>query len=180
MTDAPIVVIDLEASSFPRPGSYPIEVGVAFVATGASQAWLIRPPERWLEHGFWDPVAEELHGITLDMLLREGRSLEEVRAELTDAVAGHVVASDATTADGFWLWMLYHRTPPFALENVLELALRHGGLALRHSGKPPTDAWRAAVNNAYNLAHDRIPHEHRAEPDARRWAEVLRILMGLA
>jgi hypothetical protein len=35
----PTAVIDFEASSFPMPGSFPIEVAVAFVETGASRGW---------------------------------------------------------------------------------------------------------------------------------------------
>ena len=168
----PIAILDVEASSFPMPGSYPIEVGIAFVETGASRAWLIRPPQLWLEHGIWDPASEKVHGIPRDLLLAEGRPLEEVRNELAHAVAGHAVYSDATSADGFWLWVLYGGKPPFVLERLGDL--------IRQLTESLGTGARDAVINACNAAHDRFPQQHRAEPDARRWAEVVRVLKGLA
>jgi hypothetical protein len=171
-TGRPVVILDIEASSLPMPGSYPIEVGIAYVETGASRSWLIRPPQPWLERGVWDPASEKVHGIPRGLLLAEGRPLEGVRNELTQAVAGHAVFSDAVTADGFWLWTLYGGTPPFILERL--------GDFIRQLTAPLGTGARDAVINACNAAHDRFPQHHRAEPDARRWAEVIRVLASLA
>lgn len=45
-----ILCLDFEASSL-KPGSYPIEVGITDVATGATRSWLIRPIEQWITNG---------------------------------------------------------------------------------------------------------------------------------
>lgn len=168
----PVAVIDIKASSYPVPGSYPLEVALAFVDTGASKAWLIRPPNPWAEQGLWAPAAEKVQGIPKDMLLAHGRPIEEVRTELEQAAAGHAVLSDAVTSDSFWLHVLYDGSPPFALESL--------GHVIRQLTEPLGAAGRDAVINAVNAAHDRFPNAHRAEPDAQRWAEVVRILGGLA
>jgi hypothetical protein len=43
--DRSIAVLDVEASSL-MPGSYPIEVALAYVADGTVKSWLIRPAEQ--------------------------------------------------------------------------------------------------------------------------------------
>jgi hypothetical protein len=41
-------------------------------------------------------------------------------------------------------------------------------------------AARDALIHASNVPLERFPQQHRAEPDASRWAEVISILKGLA
>jgi hypothetical protein len=106
------------------------------------------------------------------MLLATGRELDDVRQELAQAVIGHTVMSDAVSADGFWLRTMYEGSPPFILEPLGEL--------IHRLIEPSGPGGRDALINATNLAHERFPREHRVEPDACRWAEVVRILRGLA
>lgn len=173
--DAPdrTVVLDIEASAYALPGSYPLEVAVAYVASGESKSWLIRPTESWLSRGYWDPASEAVHGISRELLLADGRPVEQVQAELTEAVQGYRVLSDATSADGYWLDVLYELAePPFALERIADYI------------RPATGLTGIAARERFVVAEAearrRVPRRHRAEPDAKRWAEVLRILMRLA
>ena len=168
-----LVVIDFEASSLPMPGSYPIEVAVAYVDSGATKSWLIRPIQGWLDRGIWDPRSEKLHGLSRERLLAEGRPIEDVQIELAETMEGLRALSDAVTADSYWLHVLYwFSEPPFDLERVADIIRP----ATRLTGVAARERFLAAEAEARR----RYPREHRAEPDARRSVEVLRILMGLA
>jgi hypothetical protein len=174
-TAQPIAALDFEASSLPGPGSYPIEVGIAFAADGATRSWLIRPELGWAAVGIWDPAAERLHGLTRDTLKRDGQPVEEVTVELAAAVAGHAVVSDAATADGYWLQMLYAATgrkPPFRIAPLAPL--------LKDIIAATGDAAAGDIERAAALALQRFPERHRAGPDARRLAEIIRILTEAA
>lgn len=168
-----LLCIDVEASSYPLPGSYPIEIAVAYVESGQCLTWLIQPRLRWLQHGYWDLEAERLHGITRGQLMAEGLPVEDVQWELTYAVAGYCCLSDAVTADTSWLSTLYDGwQPPLLIEPITNY--------LRPTDGPTGLAARERFLSAEAEAKRRYPKEHRAGPDARRWCEVLRILAGLA
>ena len=81
-----LVVVSFEASALPMRISYPIEVGVAFVRSGETRSWLIRPADQWLADGHWDPESETIHGISRDMLLDQGQPIDQVRTELAEAM----------------------------------------------------------------------------------------------
>ncbi len=99
--------------------------------------------------------------------------MEDVQRELADAVKGRRVVSDAVTADTYWLGVLHELSPlPFRIERLADFLRPATGLAGM--------AAREKVVAAMEEARRRYPREHRAEPDARRWAETFRILMGLA
>ena len=70
-------IIDLEASGL-ASNSYPIEVGLA-LAPGNRFCSLIKPVDEW-EH--WDQQAESVHGISRDILLKMGRPVTEIAADL--------------------------------------------------------------------------------------------------
>jgi hypothetical protein len=72
------------------------------------------------------------------LLLAEGRPLA-----LAQAVAGHVIVSDAITADGYWLWTLHAGAPPFSLQKLDDLLFRQ-------TAELPRDVGRDAVINACN------------------------------
>lgn len=169
----PLAVLDFEASGMGRR-SYPIEVGVAYVATGEIRSWLIRPHSAW-DGWEWSDEAEHLHGITRETLAVEGLPPEEVADALAEVVAGHTVLSDSALDDG-WLARLYEvggRTPPFRLEGFSPVVdVLAGGLPPPLVGRPPQ-----AVVDAVAEAERRFPEgRHRAGPDARRLAEVIRLL----
>jgi integrase len=165
-----LATLDFEASCLPSAGSFPIEVGIAFVATGRSRSWLIRPEPRWVQSGIWDPAAEQLHGITCERLTRYGVPVRVVARELAEAVAGLTVVSDFPPGDFFWLQLLYEHTeqkPPIWLERALPaLEKTTGPLALNAQ----------TLRHANRLALKRFPQTHRAGPDARRLAEFIRVL----
>ncbi|NUB11257.1 hypothetical protein GAY28_00225 [Azospirillum brasilense] len=169
-----LVVLDFEASCFPMPGSYPIEVGVATL-DGWSAGWLIRPTAEWLRHGAWDPAAARTHGITMEMLQQDGLDPAVVVQELDKVLfPGRPVVSDAAGAESFWLSVLYAavgREPPVIIEPiqpVLPGLTSSGGLYA--AGEIAAAEYEASLG---------WPERHRAEPDARRLAEVVRILAGV-
>ena len=95
-------VLDIEASGF-GSHSYPIEVGVV-AADGSRYCRLIKPYQDW---EFWDEAAESVHGITRDILLKNGRLGEHVCKELNRLYAHHTLYSDAWVVDYPWLRTLF-------------------------------------------------------------------------
>ena len=117
MADIPCPsIVDIEASGF-GTDSYPIEIGVA-KANGERYCALIRPSNDW---HFWSEPAEQLHGITRDMLKSRGRNPKEVCQELNDFLGDAEVFSDALAHDQQWLQRLYddaHWVPTFTLRAI--------------------------------------------------------------
>jgi hypothetical protein len=165
----PVATLDFEASALPGPGSYPIEVAVAFVDECAVRSWLIRPRPEWLANGIWDPAAARLHGITREMLTAEGQAPERVAAELQASLDGFSVITDAVSADTFWLELLFDGRPPFRLGALRDLLI---------SRSHPQAI--GEVERAEEIALRRFPQQHRAGPDAQRMAEAIRIFAGEA
>lgn len=96
--------VDFEASSL-LPGNFPIEVAWVDMH-GAGESHLIRPTEEWLDGGRgWSHQSEAVHGISLDVLMRDGEPPERVarRAAEILAVVGNIVCSDAPGYDGGWM-----------------------------------------------------------------------------
>jgi len=114
-----ILTIDFEASCLPRHGrSYPIEVGIAD-RNGRSRAWLIRPHHSWKDWG-WTKEAESLHGISYEVLLRDGQLVDVVAQELCQAVRGHRLIADSSL-DRYWLETLVSAAnivPPTSIEHI--------------------------------------------------------------
>ena len=168
-----LLCLDFEASGS-DPRGYPIEVAIADVATGDTRAWLIAPTPAWLETGVWEAEAEAVHGITLAEIIAQGRSVADVAAELTAHTRGAQVLSDAPPFDTKWLCDLYRATgaePPFVLRDFHQIAWHEALLR----GRRPDIAIVKAEAEAYIL----FPKRHRAGPDARRNAEILRQIQGL-
>lgn len=150
-----VVILDLEASGLGR-GSWPIEVGLAWVEDGEIKTWssLIRPEPDW-HMDAWDPVAEEIHGISLEEL-RAAPSASSVAQDLLARLAGRPVYSDAPEFDGRWLRRLLDAAPDVAGVRVLDYDTAVVGLCGEHG-----------ANWAYEyLSRTRTPH--RAGPDAAR------------
>ena len=148
---SPPPFIDVEASGF-GSASYPIEVGLA-LPDGSAFCTLIQPQPDW-DH--WDAVAEKIHGIERDVLLRHGRSAAEVAREINERLRGQTVYCDSWYHDFNWLSRLYDAagtSPSFHLEDLRALL-----------NQEQTDNWRAtkeSVLNEFNLPR------HRASNDAR-------------
>ncbi|PPD13973.1 MAG: hypothetical protein CTY25_12110 [Methylobacterium sp.] len=116
-------VIDIEATSFL---GHPIEIGWARVGAETYESYLIKPPAEWREplNWDWDPAAAEIHGITLDELIRDGLPPDEVIRRFEAAIGeGAILYSDAPAFDGNWLEKLYFvgsaKRPPRLLRSPL-------------------------------------------------------------
>lgn len=158
-------LIDFEASCLPEYGqSYPIEVAVARV-DGTSRTWLIRPVEAW-RYWDWSPEAEALHGISHDLIAREGLAPAQVLAELTEFVGECIVYADADL-DAYWLEVLAQAaaaSPKFPVRYLGEYMLERGYT-------------REQVVAALAQARERMPTLHIARDDASRLALTVKLLL---
>ena len=167
-----ILCLDFEASAL-GPGSYPIEAAVVDCQSTVCTSWLIKPTKVWRAEGVWSDQAADLHQITVSDLMAHGQSAETVARQLGGRCKGKTVLCDGGEHDWRWLVTLFgtiNERPPFALSNhssfVWELA---SGM-----GRRP----EIAVSRSELEALSRFPILHRAQPDARRLAEVVRLLAG--
>lgn len=143
-------IIDFEASGFGED-SYPIEVGVV-LANGDKYCALIKPASKWL---FWDEQAEQIHGLSRELLVEHGKPIQLVAAELNAFLAGRVVYSDGWVVDKAWLSRLSYDSgiqPSFYL-SPLEMILKEEQMEIWSQIKPEVIA---------DLALQR----HRASSDA--------------
>ena len=112
-------IIDIEASGFGR-GSYPIEIGYVdgTLKTGCT---LIKPLNQWTH---WNTEAEQLHGISRELLFSRGRTIAEVAAWLNEIFNNQTVYSDGWVNDMCWLGKLFNEaemTQTFKIESILML-----------------------------------------------------------
>ncbi len=111
--------IDVEASGL-GVGSYPIEVGVA-LPNGKTRCTLICPPPHW---SHWDGSAEDVHGISRDQLLVNGRSVFKVAMMLNEWLDGQTVYTDAWGNDSCWLARLFAEagiTQRFNVDSIVQI-----------------------------------------------------------
>jgi hypothetical protein len=160
------IFLDFEASSLSKE-SYPIELGWVG-EDGEGGAWLIRPAPGWVE---WDADAARIHGISRDVLLREGTDHAEVCSELIGLAQGNVLHASAPSWDGHWLSMLLRAAGrPRHL-----LRLRGSDEAFAEAAKARwPDGDSAAIVKAAKERAERVPPGHRALADARREWEIWR------
>jgi hypothetical protein len=112
-------IIDLEASGFGRD-SYPIEVGFV-LGNGNSFCSLIKPAEGWDR---WDESAEQVHGITQEVLLKVGKPVSEIAGIINKQLSGETIYSDAWGNDSSWLGLLFDEanTPmKFKMDSIRSL-----------------------------------------------------------
>lgn len=102
----PSLLLDIESSAL-RDG-FPIEIAWCDCEAGAPEAYLIRPPRRWLSALVWDEVSAAVHGIPLNRLLGEGTPIRQVADRVRIALSGVSVYSDAPHHDQVWLDLLMH------------------------------------------------------------------------
>lgn len=108
----PAFFIDFEASGI-APDSYPIEVAV--VSEDVAFHALIRPARYWT---FWSFDAQDMHGISQDVLRQEGLAPEIVAGQMNQLFKGQILCSDSPQ-DGFWLDTLFEaagQEPAFQLK----------------------------------------------------------------
>lgn len=171
--------LDVEASGLDDDLTYPVEIAVVR-DDGQERSWMIRPCEEWLEQGTWSDESQDVHGLSLNLLSRDGHQVEMVAQDLAEFVSGWTVLSDARLADGFWLRRLYNAAGlkvPITLEcfwaecqSVLHETQNIGWPG--ESGIPPHPLTEAVMDEARR----QVPEEHRALPDAQRLAVALRLL----
>jgi hypothetical protein len=109
-------IIDFEASGF-GVDSYPIEVGIV-MSSGEKYCALIKPADDWL---YWDQKAELVHGLSLDLLWSQGKSINTVTRELNTFLGNKTVYSDGWVVDKPWLSRLFYSTgltPSFFLSSL--------------------------------------------------------------
>lgn len=112
----PPIIMDIEASGFGH-SSYPIEIGFAGPESQRYCA-LIKPCKSW-EH--WDDHAEQVHGITRDLLHENGTEAKDVALALNELLAGKTVYSDGWVVDLPWLRKLFYDVgiePQFTLSPI--------------------------------------------------------------
>jgi DNA polymerase III epsilon subunit-like protein len=168
MIDAAFRIVDFEASSLSGQ-SYPIEVGWCDL-DGAGESHLIKPEPGWID---WDPRSEEVHGISREKLLTEGRPAQEVAKAYGRANGGAYLYADGIAFDQRWSDRLLQvaRMPRLKILAITELYL----LALRPLLDKLNSPLRLPVatklvRDAEQAAADRHPVRHRALEDARRLA----------
>lgn len=94
---------DIEASGL-GIDSYPIEIAWS-IPSGEIRSRLIRPVSRW--GNYWEPAAEDLHGITRDMIQQQGITAAEVAVLMNTDMDGRVLYFDGGDYDRRWLTQLF-------------------------------------------------------------------------
>jgi hypothetical protein len=167
-----ILCLDFEASGL-GPQSYPIEVAIADCNSTECISWLIRPTQEWVSTGIWWEQSAEVHKIAMSELMTQGQPAEGVARALNARCNGKIVLCDGGEHDRRWLLRLFlsaEERPVFKLSDFQSFARE---LAER-SGRRP----EIAITRSELEALSRFPLLHRAEADARRCAETLRLLAG--
>jgi hypothetical protein len=93
-----LVFLDFEASSLSNQ-SYPVEVAWVF-EDGCSRSFLIRPAPDWTD---WSSEAEAIHGISREILEKEGVAVSLIAEEMVETLSNHDLYASAPSWDGKWL-----------------------------------------------------------------------------
>lgn len=181
--------IDFEASSL-RPGSFPIEVAWVDMH-GHGESHLIRPAPDWLSSDGWewDAVSESVHGISLEVLMRDGKDAGMVARRLAKAIGDAQAYSDAPGHDGAWLECLLDEGGRAGAVKLSSVRTAYGMACLPFFERLPKDEgivkgvrWAMEtrrmrqVVRAAEEAEEELPRVHRALPDAlalwRTWRDI--------
>ena len=147
-----LIFIDFEGSSLT---GWPIEVGWAQILDNKviSDSRLIRPEPDW-DDSEWDPLAEEIHGLSRAMLMAAGRPAAAVAQEVVGRLAGRTIISDAAPYDtAFLARLLATMDAPATQPTIRDI------VAMRRA-RPSAD-WRRVEAHLSSMAT-----VHRAGPDA--------------
>lgn len=170
-----IAFLDFEASSLGKH-SFPIDVAWVF-EDGRAASRLIRPAEGWVD---WSAEAEAIHGISRQMLQRDGQPVDQVAAEMVEALAGHDLYASAPSWDGKWLSVLLraggfgrHALRLGKSDDAFAAALRRSMLANSDNRPDTRPATIAGLVDRIIRATEPPSPAHRALADAqlewRRW-----------
>jgi hypothetical protein len=102
-----LVFLDIESSGL-YEDSYPIEVGYA--GKDLNGSFLLNPDTATDDWSSWDDFAEEIHGITRNMLLKSGISVVDACNRLNTALEGKTVITDGYEYDTLWINYLFGQT----------------------------------------------------------------------
>lgn len=163
-----VCCIDIEASSI-EPGGFPIAVAWS-LPSGAVCSAVIKPPVAWREVGVWDPIAEELHGLSAAELAAIGMSPWVMARRLNEALVGQWVYCDALVYDRAWRDQIFEAAgvdPQFQLADAMRLIAERLG--------EPASAGAHWYEMLREAAMRRRPElqAHRAEDDVRLLQEIL-------
>lgn len=150
-------MLDFEASSL-SDKSWPIEVGISWIAEGKVQTWssLIQPDPSW-DIADWSPQSEAVHNIPF-LSLKTAPKADLVAMGLIENATGRTLISDAPPFEQYWLEQLLGKdaeAPSHMIEDyhAVSFALFDG----------------LALDVLYEkLERTKVPH--RAGPDSARLA----------
>jgi hypothetical protein len=114
--------MDFEASSLDIPASYPIEVAW-LNSTGSIEAYLINPEPIATWHN-WEPASQEIHGISREYLIENGKPPAWVARRMNESLSGQTVYWDGGIYDSHWCAMLFtaaEMVPTFYSGDVQQL-----------------------------------------------------------
>ena len=162
------VFYDFEASGL---HGVAIEIGWAFVdpATKSvvSESHLIKPSDISELEKAWDPIAEDLHGITLSTVTKDGRPAFEIAKRMNSVLRGRELFADSPF-DETWLMQVFDAAglePEFHIRKYLaDLYIQERSAQL--------GILTATFARLQETANRLSPQTHRAEPDARHWATL--------
>lgn len=125
-------IIDVEASGF-GPQSYPIEIGVVR-HDGERYCRLVKPFDDW---DFWQPSAQDVHGITRQHLLKHGIDGNKLCHELNQFLGKQTAYSDGWVVDSPWVITLFERAGVEMTFHIssLEMILNENQMNLWHATK---------------------------------------------
>lgn len=162
--------IDVEASSL-EPGGFPVEVAWSLPG-GTVHSAMIAPAEGWCQACSWDPLAEQLHGLSRTELASRGILPWRVARQLNEGLAGEWVYCDALAFDRAWIDQIFDAAgiePQFRLADAIQLLAKRLG--------EPAVAGLDCYETLLGAAMRRRPElqSHRATDDVRLLQEMLEL-----
>ena len=160
MTKASIenfAILDFEASSLSQE-SWPIEVGLSWIANGHVQTWssLIQPAPTW-DPDDWSSQSASVHGIPFSELA-DAPSPTEVVETLLNVLGHRRLVSDAAEFEARWL------------ARLMEAGGRSDVPAIEDFDAVSFAAYRGYALDLLYETVERRPAPHRAGPDTARLA----------
>jgi len=167
------VFYDFEATGL---DGIPIEIGWAYFDEATekivSEAYLIRAASEQELRAVWDELAQQIHGIKLKAVMAEGNAPRDVLNRMNTILTGRELFADSPF-DLAWLQQLFELVdldPTFQMRVMLSPALCDRLAVLRGLDSREYAAIKAETAET-------SPITHRADADARYWANLWLALM---